>query len=76
MAKIDTSRQIKISTEYITLGQLLKFANVIDEGGMAKFYLSANHVLVNGEEENRRGKKLRGGDVVELKEGKFEIVNK
>ena len=76
MAKIDTSRQIKISTEYITLGQLLKFVNVIDEGGMAKFYLSANRVLVNGEEENRRGKKLRGGDVVELKEGKFEIVDK
>ncbi len=59
-------KEITIRTDYITLGQLLKFANVIYEGGDAKAYLASTKILVNGEDENRRGKKLRDGDVVEL----------
>ncbi len=59
-------KEITIRTDYITLGQLLKFANVVIEGGDAKAYLASTKILVNGEDENRRGKKLRDGDVVEL----------
>jgi ribosome-associated protein YbcJ (S4-like RNA binding protein) len=33
-----------------------------------------NQVTVNGEDENRRGRKLRVGDVISLPEGEFEIV--
>ena len=76
MGKTETIRNIKINTEYITLGQLLKFADVVDGGGAAKFYLQNNEVLVNGEPDNRRGRKLRPGDVVEIKEGRFAIVEK
>ena len=49
---------VKIKTEYITLGQFLKYINVIENGAMAKMYLSESEVLVNGELENRRGRKL------------------
>ncbi len=51
--------------EYITLGQLLKVAGVVGSGGEAKAYLADLAVQVNGEPEQRRGRKLRPGDVIE-----------
>ena len=57
-------RTVKITTEYITLGQLLKFAQIIQNGGQAKSYLAENEVLVNGEPDQRRGRKLRPGDEI------------
>lgn len=57
---------IELKSEYITLGQVLKAADVISSGGMAKWYLSEFPVFVNQVEENRRGRKLYDGDVVEL----------
>lgn len=65
-----------IEGEYITLGQLLKFVRIIAEGGMAKSYLASHKVLVNQVDENRRGRKLRVGDVVTLEEGTYKIVSK
>lgn len=58
--------EIHITTEYITLGQFLKLADIIQSGGEAKSYLAQNVVLVNGEIDNRRGRKLRSGDRVEI----------
>ncbi|WP_243292751.1 S4 domain-containing protein YaaA [Bacillus sp. FJAT-47783] len=55
---------IKIETEHITLGQFLKLADVIQTGGMAKWFLQEYEVYVNDEIESRRGRKLRDGDVV------------
>ncbi len=52
------SKTIKIKTEYITLGQFLKYINIIDSGAHAKMYLLDNKVYVNDELENRRGRKL------------------
>ncbi|MBD5020801.1 ribosome maturation protein RlbA, partial [Xanthomonas citri pv. citri] len=57
---------ISIDTEMITLGQFLKLADVIQSGGMAKWFLSEHEVLVNDEPDNRRGRKLYVGDVVEI----------
>lgn len=51
-----------IDGEYITLGQFLKEESIISSGGQAKFYLQDNPVTLNGELENRRGKKLHVGD--------------
>lgn len=59
-------RVITIQDEYITLGQLLKAADIIQSGGMAKWYLSEYYVYVNEEEEQRRGRKLRDGDFIEF----------
>lgn len=51
-----------IDGEYITLGQFLKEESIISSGGQVKFYLQDNPVTLNGELENRRGKKLHVGD--------------
>ena len=59
---------VKIETEFITLGQILKFAKLIDNGGEAKIYLAEHLIKVNGENESRRGKKLRPGDRIEIDE--------
>ncbi|KON85924.1 hypothetical protein AF332_03270 [Sporosarcina globispora] len=67
--------EIQIDTEYITLGQFLKAADVIQTGGMAKWFLSEYEVFVNGEQDQRRGRKLRTGDKVEIPGvGEFTIV--
>jgi len=69
-------RMIQIKSEYITLGQFLKLADVIQTGGMAKWFLQEHEVLVNSEREQRRGRKLRDGDIVEVKEiGTFIVKN-
>lgn len=73
---IKLMKQIKISTEFVTLGQFLKLANLIQTGGEAKFYLKENKVIVNGEEDNRRGRKLYSGNIVEVENQTFEIVEK
>jgi len=55
----------KISTEFIRLEQFLKFCGLADTGGQAKLMIKAGEVMVNGETELRRGRKLYPGDVVE-----------
>ena len=67
---------IQINTEYITLGQLLKFADVVSSGSEAKFYLANHEIRVNEELDNRRGRKLRSGDLVEIENVTYEIVSK
>lgn len=59
-------KKIAISTPYITLGQLLKFADVISSGGEVKPFLENNKILVNHETEQRRGRKLYPGDQVKI----------
>lgn len=56
--------KIVITTEYIKLQDLLKFANLVSTGGEAKVVISKGEVSVNGETCLQRGKKLRPGDVV------------
>ncbi|TJY41698.1 S4 domain-containing protein YaaA [Cohnella pontilimi] len=69
-------KKIAISGDYITLGQLLKLANCIGTGGEAKAFLQEKEVLVNGQPDNRRGRKLVPGDTVEVEDcGKFTISN-
>ena len=65
--------QIHIETEYITLGQFLKLADIIHSGGEAKSFLAINEVKVNDEVDNRRGRKLRPGDVVAVLKKLYEI---
>ena len=69
-------KQITISTEFVTLGQFLKLANLIQTGGEAKFYLQEHEVIVNGEFDNRRGRKLYNDMIVEIENQTFKIVKK
>ncbi len=69
-------KKIKINTEFITLGQLLKISTIASSGGMAKMLLQDLEIFVNDEKENRRGKKLYPGYIIKITDhGVFEIVN-
>ncbi len=59
-------QQVKIKDEYITLGQLLKIVDLVGSGGETKLFLSEHKILVNGVEDDRRGKKLYKDDVIEI----------
>jgi len=59
--------------EFIKLDQFLKLAQIVQTGGEAKQLIQAGGVLVNGEVETRRGRKLRRGDVVVV-EGEDLVV--
>lgn len=60
------TEQIKITTEFIKLDALLKFAGAVGTGGEAKEAVQSGDVTVNGEVCTMRGKKIRPGDRVEL----------
>ena len=66
--------EIKLNKEFITLGQLLKVTDFISSGGEAKFMVNELNISVNGERENRRGRKLFSGDVVIIEGKKFEVL--
>ena len=65
-------KTIKITTEFIKLDALLKFASMVGSGGEAKQLIQDGQVLVNGEVCTMRGKKIRPGDRVSL--GGEEVV--
>lgn len=66
-------KKIKIDSEFITLGQFLKVADIISSGGEAKSFLAENVILVNGEEDRRRGRKLYKDDIVEIDRKSYKI---
>ncbi len=55
---------IQLRDEFIKLGQALKAANLVESGVMAKEVIQNGEVLVNGEVDLRRGRKLYDGDIV------------
>ena len=66
---------IQIQTETIRLSQLLKLANVVQDGVEAKYRIANEEVRVNNEIEIRRGRKLRNGDRVEFNGEIYEVVS-
>ena len=65
--------KIKILTDYITLGQLLKMTDFIQSGGEAKFAVKTLDIAVNNEKEDRRGRKLYEGDVIVIEGQTFTL---
>lgn len=61
-------KTIYLTTPYITLGQLLKIADIISSGGQAKYFLEEYAVWINGEQDQRRGRKLYPEDAVKIAE--------
>ena len=64
----------KLRGDYITLGQLLKAENLVEDGALAKEVIRDGLAKVNGEVDTRRGKKLYPGDVVEFEGNEIKIV--
>ncbi len=65
---------ISIHTETIRLSQFLKLAGVVGDGAEAKLRIASEEVRVNGDVENRRGRKLRSGDRVEFGGETYQIA--
>lgn len=65
--------ELKIRDEFIKLGQALKLAGIAASGIEAKMLIEDGAVLVNGETETRRGKKLRDGDIVSAQGKTFTV---
>lgn len=65
--------EVKIETDYIKLDQFLKYIGEAESGFHAKLIIKDEEVLVNGQIETRRGRKLRSGDVVELEGNEYLI---
>lgn len=68
------TQEIKITTEYIKLDQLLKLSGIADSGSMAKDMIADEIISVNGEICTMRGKKLRPGDIVSAELDETETV--
>lgn len=66
-------KTVLIHTDYITLGQFLKYNKEIGSGAEAKGFLSEIHVEVNGERETRRGRKLYPGDTISFSGREYRI---
>ena len=66
--------EYKLFEEFITLQALLKELGIIHSGGAVKSFLAEHHVYFNGELENRRGKKVRIGDSIDIPDLKIQII--
>ena len=73
VSKKNAPKNVAIGTEFIKLEALLKFANAVESGGMAKTVIQDGEVSVNGEVCTMRGKKLYPGDVVSYMGQEFLI---
>ena len=65
---------VHISSPYVTLGQFLKMTDWIESGGQAKYAVKELKITVNGEKEDRRGRKLFPNDTVVI-EGKVYTLS-
>lgn len=68
MARLDAAGK-----EYIRLEAFLKLQGVAETGGHAKVIVNSGVVRVNGDVDTRRGRKLRQGDVVQLKDYSYPV---
>lgn len=66
--------EIKIRDEFIKLGQLLKLADMVQDGVEAKYVITDGLVEVNGEVDDRRGRKVYEGDIVSYDGKEIKVI--
>ena len=66
--------EIKIDTEFIKLGQLLKLAGFVGSGVDAKMVIQDGLVEINSEVETRRGKKIYPDDIVTFDGNSVKVI--
>ena len=69
----ETMRDVEITSEPVELYKILKFEGLVSSGGEAKTVVADGRVLVNGEIETRKRKKIVSGDVIEFRDEKIRI---
>ena len=67
-------KKIEITTEFIKLDQLVKFAGLAETGAKAKILIELGEFNVNGELCTKRGKKIKPGDVIDFKNKKYKVI--
>lgn len=67
-------KEVTIKDDYITLGQFLKYVDLISFGGEAKMFLNTNLVYINDEKDNRRGRKIKDKDIVKIMDHMYKVV--
>jgi len=65
--------ELELNKEFITLGQFLQVTDFVASGAEAKIKVKEMAILVNGQTEERRGRKLYASDTVEVAGRKFLI---
>lgn len=66
--------EIKIRDEFIKLGQALKLAGVVEDGVEAKYVITDGLVKVNGEVDERRGRKVYEGDIISYNGKEIKVI--
>jgi ribosome-associated protein len=64
-------REVEILKEPVELYKILKFESMVASGGEAKFVIAEGMVVVNGEIETRKRKKIIAGDIIEFGDEKI-----
>ena len=66
-------RVVQITREPVELYKILKFEGLVTTGGEAKLLIGDGQVLVNGEIETRRRRKMRSGDTIEFRGDQLQV---
>jgi len=66
-------RVVEITRELVELYKILKFEGIVASGGEAKTVIENGQVLVNGEVETRKRKKIVSGDTIEFMGEQFQV---
>ena len=69
----DNIETLIVDTQPVELCKLLKIANMVSGGGEAKIVISEGYVLVNGEVEYQKRKKIYHDDIVEFNGEAFQV---
>ncbi len=64
---------VEITKEPVELYKILKFEGMVASGGVAKMAVAEGHVLVNGEVETRKRRKIVSGDMIEFGDEKIQV---
>ena len=67
-------REVEVRDDGIRLGQLLKLADLVEQGSDVRPLLERGVVTVGGRVETRRGRQLKKGDVVAVGDEKVRLV--
>lgn len=66
-------RVVEINREPVELYKILKFEGLVTTGGEAKLLIGDGQVMVNGEVETRRRRKMLNADVIEFRGERFQL---
>ncbi len=67
-------RDVVLRKEPVELHKILKFEGMVPSGGVAKLAIESGDVLVNGEVETRKRKKMVCGDIIEFNGEQIRLV--